>query len=587
MTDIKTREVLRGSIKTLDRAAIASHHIKEASVRVREFELNTNDDNDSNRGTDLMAGDDGAAAIYAVRSGTEHLLSSRDKSTGYDGWNTEITGDVPADAIGAPGHQDDLPAGETLRQKAAREHSVADITGRKKKARMAEEEVLRSGERATAIRQAGETAEKSAGAMKKGAGFVTGPDAPGNTELVHQRGKDHAIKRITGRVADNGAFGWLERNVSGIRQRRKARQAGRSLREAVESSKNLLKMLSGGGAFAVAIIVIMVIFGAALNMNEDGNYMVGTGDNAIVEVAKAQLGNVGGDKYWKWYGFSSHVDWCAIFCSWCADQCGYLDAGILPKFAVVGDGASWFKARHRWAGRGYSPKPGDFIFFDFERDGVLDHVGIVEGCDGRIVTTIEGNAGNACKRLTYVAGNSQIAGYGLMIRPAGNNARLIAVKAMQLAYPDAPKEAKYHGGKPTAAYAEALKRAYPNRSGWGQPSKDGASCDVFVGTCIVDSGVDKGFPRGYRDQAIRLAKRTDLYECVVSTSSRDIKESELKDGDICTWEKSSGTVHIWIYAGGKARQASHDKWYPRTTSARNNLKISGKKVIRVYRVKDR
>ena len=586
MADIKTREVLRGSIKTLNRAAIASHHIKEASVRVREYELNTNDDNDSSRGTDLMAGDAGAAAIYAARSGTEHFVSSRDKVAGYDGWNTEFTEDVTADTIGVPGRPSDLPDGEVLRQKATREHAVADITGRKKKARMAEEEALRSGERITASCQAGETAEKSAGVMKKGAGVVTVPSASGNTELVHQRGKDHAIKRITGRVADNDAFGWLERNVSGIRQRRKARRAGRSLKEAVESSKNLLKTLSGGGAFAVAIIVIMVIFGAALNMNEDGNYMVGTGDNAIVEVAKAQLGNVGGDKYWKWYGFSSHVDWCAIFCSWCADQCGYLDAGILPKFAVVGDGASWFKARHRWAGRGYSPKPGDFIFFDFERDGVLDHVGIVEGCDGRIVTTIEGNAGNACKRLTYVAGNSQIAGYGLMIRPAGNNARLIAVKAMQLAYPDAPDEAKYHGGKPTTAYAEALKRAYPNRSGWGQPSKDGASCDVFVGTCIVDSGVDKGFPRGYRDQAIRLAKRTDLYECVVSTSSRDIKESELKDGDICTWEKSSGTVHIWIYAGGKARQASHDKWYPRTTSAGNNLKIRGKTVIRVYRVKD-
>ena len=157
---------------------------------------------------------------------------------------------------------------------------------------------------------------------------------------------------------------------------------------------------------------------------------------------------------------------------------------------------------------------------------------------------------------------------------------------MQLAYPDAPDEAKYHGGKPTKAYGEALKRAYPNRSGWGQPSKDGASCDVFVGTCIVDSGVDKGFPRGYRDQKTRLASRTELYECVISTTSRDVKESELKDGDICTWEKSSGTVHIWIYAGGKARQASHDKWYPRTTPVGNNLKISGKKVIRVYRIKD-
>ena len=38
------------------------------------------------------------------------------------------------------------------------------------------------------------------------------------------------------------------------------------------------------------------------------------------------------------------------------------------------------------------------VFFDYEQDGVLDHVGIVESCDGRIVTTIEGNSGNACRR---------------------------------------------------------------------------------------------------------------------------------------------------------------------------------------------
>jgi hypothetical protein len=102
---------------------------------------------------------------------------------------------------------------------------------------------------------------------------------------------------------------------------------------------------------------------------------------------------------------------------------------------------------------------------------------------------------------------------------------------------------------------------------------------VFVGTCIVDSGVDKGDPRGYRDQKTRLASRTDLYECVVSTTSSDVKESELKDGDIVTWEKSSGTVHIFIYAGGKARHAAHDKWYGRTTAVGNNLKISGKTML--------
>ena len=415
---------------------------------------------------------------------------------------------------------------------------------------------------------------------------VTRRKAIKSDDLIQKRRREYSIRRITERNARGRILGRIDLSRWGTTSGKTARGSGRILRGAAGSAKIALSTFSVGSAVAVGIIAIMIFCSAAFNMTEDGNYIVGTGDTAIVEVAKTQIGNVGGAKFWKWYGFNSHVHWCACFVSWCADQCGYLDEGIYPKFAIVGDGASWFKSHRRWAGGGYTPHPGDTIFFDFEGDGELDHVGIVETCDGKTITTIEGNSGDACKRNTYTVRYSGIAGYGLMIRPAGNSARLIALKAMQLAYPDAPDEAKYHGGKPTKAYAEALKRAYPNRSGWGQPSKDGASCDVFVGTCLVDSGVDKGFPRGYRDQKTRLASRTDLYDCVISTTAQDVKESELKDGDICTWEKSSGTVHIWIYAGGKARQASHDKWYPRTTSVGNNLKISGKKVIRIYRIKD-
>ena len=38
----------------------------------------------------------------------------------------------------------------------------------------------------------------------------------------------------------------------------------------------------------------------------------------IVEVARSQIGNVGGEPYWSWYGFTERVDWCACFVSWCA-----------------------------------------------------------------------------------------------------------------------------------------------------------------------------------------------------------------------------------------------------------------------------
>lgn len=38
-----------------------------------------------------------------------------------------------------------------------------------------------------------------------------------------------------------------------------------------------------------------------------------------VEVAALQIGNVGGEIYWRWYGFTERVEWCACFVSWCAN----------------------------------------------------------------------------------------------------------------------------------------------------------------------------------------------------------------------------------------------------------------------------
>ena len=94
-------------------------------------------------------------------------------------------------------------------------------------------------------------------------------------------------------------------------------------------------------------------------------YGIGTGDGEIVAVALSQVGNVGGQPYWSWYGFGSRVDWCAIFVSWCANECGYIDAGVAPKFAGCVQGSRWFKERGLWQDRSYTPNPGDVIFFDW------------------------------------------------------------------------------------------------------------------------------------------------------------------------------------------------------------------------------
>ena len=144
-----------------------------------------------------------------------------------------------------------------------------------------------------------------------------------------------------------------------------------------------------------------------------GRAFTSGGNQAIVEVALTQLGNEGGQPYWSWYGFNGRVEWCACFTSWCADQCGYLESGIIPKFSLCSDGVNWFKGKGQWQDRNYEPQAGDIIFFDWGNDGSIDHVGIVEKCENGTVYTVEGNSGDACRQQSYPVGSSSIYGYGV------------------------------------------------------------------------------------------------------------------------------------------------------------------------------
>jgi hypothetical protein len=142
-------------------------------------------------------------------------------------------------------------------------------------------------------------------------------------------------------------------------------------------------------------------------------FSMGYGNHAIVELALSQVGQQGGQPYWSWYGFNGRVEWCACFVSWCAEECGYIEAGIIPKFALCSDGVNWFKAQGQWQDRHYEPMAGDIIFFDWGADGSVDHVGIVESCEGGVVHTVEGNSRDACRQKEYPVGSSNIYGYGL------------------------------------------------------------------------------------------------------------------------------------------------------------------------------
>lgn len=143
-------------------------------------------------------------------------------------------------------------------------------------------------------------------------------------------------------------------------------------------------------------------------------YGISAGDDEIVAVAASQIGNVGGEPYWSWYGFENHVEWCACFISWCSSQCGYIDIGVMPKFSLCMDGAAWFKDRGQWQDGSCTPSAGDIIFFDWDEDGEADYVGIVESIiDGRI-NVIEGNSGNEVRRNTYPVESRKIYGYGCL-----------------------------------------------------------------------------------------------------------------------------------------------------------------------------
>ena len=144
-----------------------------------------------------------------------------------------------------------------------------------------------------------------------------------------------------------------------------------------------------------------------------GRAFTGGGNQAIVEVALTQLGNEGGQPYWSWYGFEGRVEWCACFVSWCANECGYIDTGVIPKFAGCVLGSQWFKDRGQWQDGSFEPSAGHIIFFDWEGDGETDHVGIVERAENGTVYTVEGNSGDTCRQNSYAIGSSVIYGYGI------------------------------------------------------------------------------------------------------------------------------------------------------------------------------
>lgn len=149
---------------------------------------------------------------------------------------------------------------------------------------------------------------------------------------------------------------------------------------------------------------------------------VGLGSDELVTLALSQLGNEGGEKYWRWAGLSERCPWCALFVSWCADQTGLLATGKIPYFSFVTDGVAWFQANDKWIDGSLVDStnyeqvvyPGMLIFFDWApQDGVPDHVGIVTSASNGYIYTVEGNNGDAVVETNYAADSESVYGLGI------------------------------------------------------------------------------------------------------------------------------------------------------------------------------
>lgn len=113
-------------------------------------------------------------------------------------------------------------------------------------------------------------------------------------------------------------------------------------------------------------------------------------------------------------GWNQYTPWCACFLSWgAAQQPNETFDGNPPRFANVDDGMKLFQG-DQWRDSSATPIPGDYVFFDWDRDSDPDHVGAVLFVDETQLYTIEGNSGGRVAVNCYPKNDPRIMGYGVL-----------------------------------------------------------------------------------------------------------------------------------------------------------------------------
>ncbi len=388
MPAIKTRELNKGTIRTHDRTADMMHRFKNVTTKTRNWSVQSAL-NEQPTGTDRSG-----------RTLCSAGIRSKEASGGAQG---------PSALYASEASYQRISAKNLLRQ------------NRRKS----------SGRRSSAAEALQSPASPGSPSQLRATGLTRGPESKpatigGKQAAVQQfelwqavAARQHRASRLIDTVTASAAS--------------EADKTRTALRALLGGERLWSISLYAGGSMALLIVLVFVFFGGAFysfsSGVEDNDFAlwhefyllgIGIGDDAIVQVAAKQVGNTGGEKFWRWYGYSGRVDWCCIFVSWCANQCGYLETGRIPKFAAVSAGIDWFRSKKQWHPRGYLPKEGDLIFIDWQNDGVPDHVGIVENADAKTVYTIEGNSSDMCRRQRYSLNSRVIYGYGTPRYNAGS-----------------------------------------------------------------------------------------------------------------------------------------------------------------------
>lgn len=207
-----------------------------------------------------------------------------------------------------------------------------------------------------------------------------------------------------------------------------------SVSQAGENNNSIMLLVAAIICITVMLTSLTVIMQVAVDASGGQGDNNGTVCTQIVEAAQNELNDadktVGGYRYKNWYGMDAN--WCAMFVSYCADKCGFIEKGIMPKTASVAASKQWYINNNLYhdAASGYVPKAGDIIIFG----NGMSHTGIVTGYnpETKKLTTIEGNSGRSSttpyhkgshvKEHTYSITYSKIAGYGTPQYPQDDTA---------------------------------------------------------------------------------------------------------------------------------------------------------------------